>query len=207
MRFLSLCFSAVRFPLMLIIYFLVLSSCNQNKRDHSQKKAAIVPRTFVEAEDTNFSKNQDTVFYKGVYFSGRVFHLYPSLDTAFDIPFLNGLQEGITRKWHPNRQLAEERLFIKGKKEGIHKAWWEDGKPKFVFEVSNDVYEGNLKEWYSSGQLAKDFHYVNGQEEGSQQMWWADGRFRANYVVRDGRKYGSIGVKLCLNPNDSIYKK
>jgi antitoxin component YwqK of YwqJK toxin-antitoxin module len=171
------------------------------------KQAGYVPYNFVDAQDSRFSKNQDTLFYDGRYFSGHVFHLYPSKDTAFDILFLNGLQEGITRKWHVNKHIAEERFFVNGKKEGIHKAWWENGKLKFIFKVSNDAYEGNLKEWYPSGQLAKNFNYVNGQEEGSQQLWWADGSFRANYVVRGGRKYGSIGVKLCLNPNDSIYKK
>jgi hypothetical protein len=192
---------------LLFLILQVLVYCKPKRVYFPQKEVGIVPHTFVEANDINFSKNQDTLFYKGTKFSGNVFHLYPNKDTAFTISFLNGLQEGITRKWYPNNQLAEYRYYVNGKKEGVHKAWWEDGKPKFIFTVINDAYHGNLKEWYSSGQLAKDFNYINGQEEGNQQMWWADGRFRANYVVRSGRKFGSIGVKLCLNPNDSIYKK
>ncbi len=194
------------FSVLLII--LALISCGDPINiNHFQNGVLKVPTTFVDAEDINFSKNQDTLFYEGKYFSGHVFHLYPSKDTSFAIQFLNGLQQGVTRKWYPNKQLAEERLYNHGKKEGVHKAWWKDGKLKFIFDVTNDAYCGELKEWYSSGQLSKVFHYSNGQEEGSQQMWWADGRLRANYVVRKGRKYGSIGVKLCLNPNDSIYKK
>ncbi len=199
----------IKFPLNFVLTLLILGNLMSCKQKNAIQSGEIgnVPLIFVEAENINFSKNQDTLFYKGTKFSGHVFHLYPTKDTAFTISFLNGLQEGITRKWYTNKVLAEDRFYLKGKKEGIHQAWWEDGKPKFRFNVINDAYHGNLKEWYGSGQLAKDFNYINGQEEGSQKMWWADGRFRANYVVRSGRKFGSIGVKLCLNPNDSIYKK
>lgn len=191
--------------LLVIVIVLCLACCGNNV---SEKKPMPVPANYVDAIDTGLSKDQDTVFYRGKYFSGYIFHLYATLDTAFSISFLNGMQEGMTRKWYANKQIAEERLYINGKKEGVHKAWWEDGKPKFEFDVTNDAYCGELKEWYASGRLAKDFHYnSDGQEEGRQQLWWADGRLRANYVVKKGRKYGSIGVKLCLNPNDSIYKK
>lgn len=184
-------------------------SCSRNQEKIVLPKIArAIPNFFIEATNHKLSKNQDTVFYQKKYFSGHIFQLYPATaDTAFVISYLNGLEEGFTKKWYSNKQLAEERLYVHGKKEGVHKAWWPDGKPKFIFEVTNDAYSGELKEWYSSGRLFKDFNYTNGQEEGSQHMWWADGRVRANYVVRNGRKYGSIGIKLCLNPNDSIYKK
>jgi hypothetical protein len=195
------------FTCFLLIALFLISSCNRKKPEASIEVAGKVPIRFIDARNAGFSRNQDTLFYNGTYFSGHFFHLYPTLDTAFDIPFLNGLQEGLTRKWYPDKQIAEERLYVKGKKEGVHKAWWDNGKPKFVFEVTDDRYCGELEEWYSSGQLAKEFHYVNGQEEGSQRLWWGDGRLRANYVVKKGRKYGSIGVKLCLNKSDSIYKK
>jgi hypothetical protein len=31
-------------------------------------------------------------------------------------------------------------------------------------------------------------------------MWWENGLIRANYVVKNGRRYGLIGLKLCVNP-------
>ena len=66
---------------------------------------------------------------------------------------------------------------------------------------------GEFKEWYFSGLLGKQFHYVNGQEEGSQRLWWDNGTVRANYVIRNGKKYGLIGLVTCSNPYDSIIKK
>ncbi len=196
-----------RLSYFLAVVLISIVSCHKKEDNTLMKVDAEVPAVYTDAQNGDFSKNQDTLFYNNNYFSGHAFHLYPNLDTAFDISFLNGVQEGVTKKWYPNGQAAEERWYIRGKKEGIHKAWWENGNPKFVFDVTDDAYCGELKEWYNTGQLAKDFHYVKGQEEGSQKLWWADGRMRANYVVRKGKKYGSIGVKLCLNPNDSIYKK
>ena len=73
-----------------------------------------------------------------------------------------------------------------------------------MFTAINDKYEGEFKEWYSSGLLGKDFHYVKGQEEGSQRLWWDNGTVRANYVIRDGKKYGLIGMKLCTNPGGRL---
>ena len=121
--------------------------------------------------------------------------------------YFNGVEEGAQKKWYANKQLAEERFYINGKKEGIHKGWWPDGKPKFIFDVANDEYSGEFKEWYSSGLLGKQFHYNNGQEEGSERLWWDNGTVRANYVIRNGKKYGLIGLKTCVNPYDSIIKK
>ena len=102
------------------------------------------------------------------------------------------MEEGIQKKWYPNRQLEEERYYINGKKEGQHRGWWPDGKPKFEFSAANDIYEGEFKEWYASGLLGKQFHYVNGIEEGSQRLWWDNGTVRANYVIRNGKKFGLI---------------
>ena len=42
-----------------------------------------------------------------------------------------------------------------------------------------------------------------GYEEGSQKAWWQNGVIRANYVVKNGRRYGLIGLKLCMNPEGS----
>ncbi len=182
-------------------------ACSSKKEDSGTAIPRLIPSNWVEANDKALTRNQDTLFYKRSYFSGYLFQLYPSSDTSYVISYLHGLQEGLTRKWHPNGQLAENRIYVSGKKEGTHSAWWEEGKPKFIFEVRDDAYSGELQEWYNTGQLAKLFHYKDGQEEGSQKMWWADGSLRANYVVRNGKKYGSIGIKLCLNPNDSIFKK
>lgn len=160
-----------------------------------------IPAKYVNQLNSELSKNQDTIFYQKKKFTGYVFGQFSGGDTAFVEDYYHGLLEGITHKWYPNKQLMEERLYINNHKEGIHKGWWPDGKPKFIFEVSNDEYIGFYKEWYSNGHLARCFHYKNGQEEGSEKMWWDNGKIRANYVIINGEKFGLSGQKLCINKN------
>lgn len=178
-----------------------------NTRVPEVKIAKTVPLVYKAATDNNFSKHQDTVYYKDQFFSGYRFTLYANGDTAVLQSYFNGVEEGTQKKWYPHHQLQEERFYINGKKEGLHRGWWPDGKEKFAFTAYSNKNEGEFKEWYSSGLLQKFFHYKNGQEEGSQRLWWDNGSVRANYVIRDGKKYGLIGLKTCINPYDSIIKK
>jgi hypothetical protein len=183
-------------------------SCGNKKQPATEIKIAkTVPANYINANNSGFTKHQDTVYYQQKYFTGYQFSLFPNGDTAFINSFFNGVEEGVQKKWYANKQLAEERFYINGKKEGTHQGWWPDGKPKFSFNAYNDEYNGEFKEWYFSGLLGKQFHYVNGQEEGSQRLWWDNGTVRANYVIRNGKKYGLIGLVTCSNPYDSINKK
>lgn len=186
-------------------------SCSANNTETIKTKeikiAKTVTNNYNDANDKNIRLSQDTVLYKNKLYTGKLFSLYINGDTAILQSYFNGVEEGFQKKWYPNHQLQEERFYINGKKEGIHKGWWQNGKQKFIFELYSNEYNGEFKEWYSTGLLAKQFHYKNGQEEGSQKLWWDNGTVRANYVVKNGKKYGLIGVKLCVNPNDSISKK
>ena len=200
-------------PLPIFFFFFLFNSCKTKTAENiiipkpEIKIAKTVPPFYLNALDKDFSKHQDTVFYKDQFFTGFRFTLYPNGDTAILQSYFNGVEEGTQKKWYPNRQLQEERFFINGKKEGMHKGWWPDGKARIVFTANCDTYEGEFKEWYSNGLLQKHFHYKHGQEEGSQRLWWDNGTVRANYVIRDGKKYGLIGLKTCVNPYDSITKK
>lgn len=169
--------------------------------------AKTVPANYRPAGDSSFKMHQDTVYYGDHYFTGYRYSLYENGDTAELQSYFNGVEEGFQKRWYPNRQPAALRFYINGKKEGTHQTWWEDGKPKMSFTAYHNEYEGEFREWYASGLPAKDFHYVNGQEEGSEKLWWSDGKIRANYVIRDGKKYGLLGLKICMNPYDSISKK
>ncbi len=189
-------------------FLLYIIACNsKTKQAPIIKIAKTVPLKYINSTDSSFTKHQDTVYYKDNFFTGYQFGLYSNGDTAFISAYFNGVEEGLQKKWYDNHQQSEERFYINGKKEGTHKGWWPDGKPKFLFETIDNEYNGEFKEWYASGLLGKQFHYVNGQEEGSQRLWWANGTVRANYVIKQGKKYGLIGLKTCSNPYDSVIKK
>jgi antitoxin component YwqK of YwqJK toxin-antitoxin module len=183
-------------------------SCSEStKQNDDIKIAKTVPLDYFNAGDTLFSNHQDTLYYGNNFFTGYRFNLNNDGDTLAVEPFFNGLEEGLHRKWYPDGQLAEARNYINGKKEGLQQGWWPDGKKRFSFTAANDEYEGVFREWYSSGLPGKEFHYKNGHEEGSQRLWWDNGTVRANYVIKNGKKYGLLGLKTCVNPYDSVFKK
>jgi len=166
-----------------------------------------VPLIYKPSADKGFTLHQDTLFYNETKYSGFVYTLYNVKDTMQVAGFLNGLEEGIQKKWYSNKQIASIRDYRAGKKIGNHLGYWENGQPQFEFYFENGEHHGVAKEWYQNGQVYRTFHYENGYEQGSQKMWWENGIIRANYVVKNGRRYGLIGLKLCMNPNDSILKK
>ena len=192
-----------KFLILLLIFF---SSCkNEEKKISVSNELKKVPLVYKDASNYLFEMHQDTLYFNNKKFSGIQYYLYKQGDTAFVKPCLNGLEEGITKKWYFNKQIAEERLYIDGKKEGIHKGWWENGNKKFEFAVSNDEYTNEFKEWNSNGLLVKHFHYKNGQENGSQKLFYENGKIKANYVIMNGKRYGLLGTKNCKNVSDSIF--
>lgn len=186
----------------LILTIILFAACTDKTISKQLKQ---VPLIYLNATNSLFQMHQDTLYFKNKKFSGIQYLLYQKGDTAFIKPYLNGLEEGITKKWYANKQLAEQRLYIDGKKEGIHKGWWENGNKKFEFAVSNDEYTNEFKEWSSSGLLIKHFHYKNGQENGSQKLFYENGKVKANYVLINGKRYGLLGTKNCKNASDSIF--
>ena len=183
-----------------LLLCLLVTGCNIQFGSNAKQ----VPPVYVATTDPNFNAHQDTLYATNQLFSGHVYQLFPNGDTEFVKGFVNGLEEGVQKSWHANRQLAELRVYTAGKKQGVQKSWWPNGRQRFVYTAKDDAYNGVLKEWDEKGMLYRDFNYTNGQEEGSQKMWWPDGSIRANYVIHNGKRYGLLGMKLCANPIDSI---
>ena len=181
-----------------LLLLVLLAACHR-------KKAVIIPDVYVQAGDTGLGQHEGYLYYHNRKFSGRTIALYANRDTAFITPYYNGREEGWCTKWYGNGKKMEERFYVAGRKENQHKGWWPDGQLKFDYRFSNDEHEGEAKEWFSNGRPFRIFHYAKGHEDGLQQMWWEDGAVRANYVVKDGRQYGLIGRKLCIN-NDTASK-
>lgn len=110
--------------------------------------------------------------------------------------------------YYPNGQLSTQRWYCFDVKVGLHLGYWESGLPKFKYEIDEfGRYHGEVKEWYASGQLYKHFNYSEGQEVGRQQMWKSDGRIKANYEIKNGEKFGLIGLKRCYTVDSDTLKK
>jgi antitoxin component YwqK of YwqJK toxin-antitoxin module len=185
---------------LLSIIAIIMFGCNNEQ----ELNTANIPRVYIQSNDTSLYQHEGTLYYNRKPYSGYTIETFGNGDTARITPYVNGKEEGWARTFYTNKQIAEERFYVHGKKEGTHKGWWPNAKRKFEYHFVNDEHEGELKEWFTNGMLARVFHYTKGYENGSQKMWRENGDIRANYVVKNGERYGFIGQKLCRNIlNDS----
>jgi antitoxin component YwqK of YwqJK toxin-antitoxin module len=144
----------------------------------------------------------------GNAFTGTVFQLAENRrDTVAVASFVNGLEDGEWRSYYSNRQLKERRYFSKGKKVGVFEGWWANGKQRLLYHFKDDEYDGNCKEWDVKGLLVNNMNYKRGHEDGLQQQFYESGKVKANYMMIEGRRYGLLGTKNCMNVSDSIFKR
>lgn len=170
-------------------FIFVLLSCN--------KKDLVIDSS--ESENSIVLKNRLLIF-EDELFSGEIIAFYDADKTMQKSScfYLNGQKNGAEQIWHSNGQMSSLRVYLKNVKAAKHKGWWSNGKKKFEYVFNNEgAYSGIIKEWFETGQLYREFNYVNGQEEGSQKMWKLNGDIRANYVVKNGERFGLIGMKKC----------
>ena len=156
----------------------------------------------VESLDSDLVRIQRTVHYKGSPFTGTL-RTTDTDGSVVESSFYDGQRNGIETSTYSDGSLRYERAWKNGKREGKFESWWPDRGRKTISYYAKDVLEGELKEWFSDGTPARVFHYASGKEEGSQKMWFEDASLRANYLVVDGRRYGSIGPKGCEGGDDA----
>jgi antitoxin component YwqK of YwqJK toxin-antitoxin module len=175
--------------------YLILIFCLFSLRIDAQPKV-------LSSKNTAFQRKDDILFYQNKPFTGTIEDKKAG-KIIFKESYLNGKQDGESIQWYLNGQMAEKRIFKENRKEGKHLGWWEDGKLRFEYFFNKDMPIKHHREWYPNGQLFTSFHYnSSGQPEGSQQMWFDNGKIRANYVVKNGRRYGLYGSKGCMGENE-----
>jgi hypothetical protein len=129
----------------------------------------------INADDDGLGYMHGRIAHNGVLFTGVIVERYES---------------GAVRS---------ERSYRDGLEHGRHIGWWPNGDRAFDYTYRDGLMEGVAREWFEDGTPFRVFTYRAGHEEGQQQMWYADGSLRASYVVRDGRRFGLLGSKGCVN--------
>ena len=169
-----------------------------------------VQKEFHPAEKLNAASISTSVIngrihIHGVPYTGELYGLYEKTsDTEFVSHYINGLEDGEWRQFYVDKKLKEQRYYLNGKKVGEMKRWWENGRLQMLYRFENDEYEGTCSEWNPKGILVRELNYHRGHEEGSQRQWYDNGSVRSNYVIKNGRRFGLLGTKNCVNVADSI---
>jgi len=112
----------------------------------------------------------------------------------------------VRRTWYDNGVQRDERAYRHGLENGKHLGWWENGKRRLESTYSEGKREGRMIEWDASGKIFHIGHYHDGKEEGLQMMWNPDGSIRANYILRENRRYGFMGAVGCTGGDSTKVK-
>ena len=163
-----------------------------------------VPDVSADADkDADFRFENGLLLHRNQPFSGYAERFYASGQRRSKEAYIAGKAENIHKKWDENGQLLEQRSYLNNHKHGIHRGWWPNGNRKFEYYFIDDIPIETHSEWYDNGRLFTRFSYNRfGQPEGSQQMWYNTGQIKANYVVKNGRRYGLLGAKGCMGENE-----
>jgi antitoxin component YwqK of YwqJK toxin-antitoxin module len=183
----------------LFLLILCFSACN----------TAVSPSEplLITSINGRFENKNGVLYLENALYSGTVFMLHPrSMDTAELRSYLQGKEHGTWKKFYEKGLLHEQREFSEGKKVGNYKAWWPNGKLQLHYVFEDDEYNGTCREWNQQGLLVKEMNYRSGHEEGSQKLFYDNGKVRANYTMTNGRRFGLLGTKNCVNVSDSIFK-
>jgi len=119
-------------------------------------------------------------------------------DLVMTATLVNGVEDGVERRWFSNGRPESMRTFDGGQKVGVHVGWWPNGALRFRARYDADRFDGVNEAWYETGARAQRLEYEGGHEEGLQQMWTADGALIVNYDMRGGRRFGMINAKPCI---------
>jgi antitoxin component YwqK of YwqJK toxin-antitoxin module len=168
---------------------------SKNPQDNSKEKI----RT-ISVDNAQISFENTGVFYQGKPFSGKLFRLDPQTQDTLKIEsYARGNRHGNWIQYFPGHVLKEFRTFDQGKKIGAFVQYFPTGKKQQEYHFQNDEYQGVASEWNESGVLIREMHYMAGYEEGSQKLFYDNGQVRANYVMKNGRRFGLLGTKNCVN--------
>lgn len=188
-----------------ILFIAVFISClhkNQEIKTATIKKKNVIPNIVKDKSDTNFTFKNGLLFFKDKLFSGVVNEYYTSSKIKSSSQYYQGKREGFYNGWHQNGTKWFERNYTNGFKTKTHLGWFDNGSLMFRYQFNNQGdYNGEIVEWYANKQKFKEFHFVDGVEDGSQKMWQPNGKIKANYVTKNGERFGVIGLKKCYTVN------
>ncbi len=188
-----------------IIFYIIICICSCHAKAGKESVAKTKPQS-IAATDSRLQMLNGRACYNGTFFTGTIYYLFDnSNDTVAITSFKNGREDGIWKKFYLGKAIREQREFTDGKKTGLLTAWWQNGQKQLEYFFSNDEYEGTCREWNKDGVLIKEMNYENGHEEGAQKYFYDNGKVRSNYVVINGKRYGLLGTKNCVNVKDSIF--
>jgi antitoxin component YwqK of YwqJK toxin-antitoxin module len=173
----------------LLLGLTVLTCCNPNR---------LPPNRLIENRDPNLKKSDSGWFYKGRPFNGYMVERDRDGTVLYQLPIINGHEEGTARGRFNTGEKLMVRRFKNGLQEGSFEQWWPNGHYHYLFRYKAGKMDGRQLVFYPDGKKRQESNYENGREEGLQRAWNPDGSLASNYVIKANKLYGIIRVKSCF---------
>jgi antitoxin component YwqK of YwqJK toxin-antitoxin module len=174
-----------------IVSFLALIAC-------SDPTQSTPPSFFIENTDPFLHKTDQGWVYKKKLFSGYMVEKEKDGRIVYQLPIIDGKENGVAKGWYNTGEKLLERLFINGKKEGFFKQWWPNGHLRYVFHYKNDNYDGTQWVYFPNETKREASNYQKGEKEGIQRVWDEKGELISNYTIKNKKLYGVISVNSCI---------
>jgi len=183
--------SLIKFIIIITFFFV---SC--------EKKFVNLPK--YDIDKITLTSKQGESFYNQKKFNGELFQSFLNNDSILLGKYVNGKKDGEWKKFYEDGNLKEIRNYENGVKHGKHLGFFQNGKKQFEYNLKDDEYHGLKKTWNKKGVLIQEMNFIMGYESGSQKVWYNNGTIKSNYFVKNGRRFGLLGTKNCINVKDSI---
>ena len=79
--------------------------------------------------------------------------------------YLNGLKNGLSKRFFKTGELLEESFWKENKPEGIYRSYFQDGQPYLECKYSQGELNGAFKTWFPDGTLELDAFYTGGMKD------------------------------------------
>jgi YD repeat-containing protein len=99
-------------------------------------------------------------------FSGFAIETFDDGQLRTQMSLLRGLEDGVTRRWHPNGQLESERSFRNSVSHGRHQEWRADG----VLSMQATWEAGEQVEEWSFDEQGRPIHHIRRPDQRPQAM-------------------------------------
>jgi antitoxin component YwqK of YwqJK toxin-antitoxin module len=158
------------------------------------------PNIKVVQFDSLLKNTNEQWLYKGKPFSGYMTQIEKDGKVVYQLPIIEGKENGLAKGIYNTGEKLMERNFINGKREGVFKQWWPNGNYRYLFTFKNNEYDGTQFVYFANGKKRQVSNYILGELNGLQSIWDENGQLISNYTYKNKKLYGIITAKNCM-PN------
>ncbi len=124
--------------------------------------------------------------YEKDLIKNKYFEYYATGDVYSEVPFKNGKQNGIEKKYRSNGSISTEANYTDGKLNGAYKSYFKNGNVYEVGQYLEGQPSGSWNTYYDDGILESEYSYNNGELTGSFKYYDFDGKLYYEYLYRKG---------------------